>query len=141
MGNKEQKTEKIEKGHEDKSGQPEKLHTEAQAGMPGLVDDRQKLISYLKDGGKSGISTDFGKPKIEGLDEKDTHDKAIKVSASMTDVEAERKREASEKVEHKDKPVADSAKDRWEVEPHGETAVIQELIGRHAVIKEIAFPP
>jgi hypothetical protein len=40
---------------------------EAISGLPDLGKSRKDLIAFLKAGGKSGISVDFGKPSIDGL--------------------------------------------------------------------------
>jgi hypothetical protein len=43
----------------------ETASNEATAAMPELIKDRKQLVQFLKDGGRSGISLDFGKPSIE----------------------------------------------------------------------------
>jgi hypothetical protein len=64
MSKHEQKTEHREESHDATPKSSESALKEAHAGMGGLVNDRQKLINYLKEGGKSGITDDFGKPLI-----------------------------------------------------------------------------
>jgi hypothetical protein len=51
----------------------ETASNEAQKGMGQLLNDRQKLIEFLKAGGKSGITNDFGKPSIVNAGEPGAH--------------------------------------------------------------------
>jgi hypothetical protein len=70
----EKKSEHVEKHGDSKSSGVESARTEANAGMGKLSGDRKALIQFLKEGGKSGISLDFGKPEL--VDSKKGHYKS-----------------------------------------------------------------
>lgn len=53
-----------QRSHDESPAQQIASH-EASAAMPDLIKDRKQLVQFLKDGGRSGISLDFGKLKIE----------------------------------------------------------------------------
>lgn len=54
----------IEKSPEEKTVSPEAAVTEANAGKSDLAQDAKSYIEYLKNGGISGITGEFGKPEI-----------------------------------------------------------------------------
>src|SRR5258708_6749371 len=60
----EKKSENAERHSYTTTANPEAVNKEANADMPSLVEGRKKLIQFLKDGGRSGISLDFGKPTL-----------------------------------------------------------------------------
>ena len=63
--------------------------SEAHEGMPDLLKDRQKMADYLKGGGRSGISNDFGKLKIDdpiGTDNANAGDKTVSLKEHPRDL-------------------------------------------------------
>ncbi len=66
--------ERIENSPENKTPTAESLLLkEANAGKPELVDEQKELDEYLKSGGKSGITNEFGKPLlVEGASVEDS---------------------------------------------------------------------
>ncbi|HEY9783822.1 MAG TPA: hypothetical protein V6D17_00380 [Candidatus Obscuribacterales bacterium] len=58
----EQTEKKVEQSSEGSQKTPESVKKEVDAGRPELVEKQKAYIDYLKTGGKSGISAEFGKP-------------------------------------------------------------------------------
>ncbi len=58
--------------------------TEANAGKTELVDKQKEHLDYLKNGGRSGITDDFGKPIL--FDEEFVHNAGHKVVAELTKI-------------------------------------------------------
>src|SRR5271170_4350211 len=77
MADTERKPEKSGEGVGGKQTRAEGATQEAEQGLPEHLKTKQQLLEYLKKGGKSGISTDFGKPSLfdskagESLDAKE----------------------------------------------------------------------
>ncbi len=141
MSKQEHKTEVLDHKPDSASNKPEGLGKEAAAGMHNLVQDRQKLIAFLKDGGQSGITNDFGKPLI--LDK--TGQPEAKLSpydvSKYLPLSKDAIPESPETVGHQYtwRPAEGKVGD-WEVKPHKETSLKQELINGQERLAEVHFP-
>src|SRR5262245_3227924 len=83
--------ERIEKISEGTGTAPDNMITEASAGKVELVEEQKRFDGYLKSGGRSGISDDFGKPLL--------------VDGRQQVEGGESKREAPQVVLDRDEPV------------------------------------
>jgi len=100
MSGQESKIEKVKESRDESKAKPQQASKEANAAMPDLIKAKQALLQFYKEGGKSGISNDFGKPTfVDSSADKSPQPKEFQVHLTDT-------------VEEKSTPKADTGGER-----------------------------